>query len=374
MRASAREAWLSAAEEVGNASSIHHRGQAARRVLEQSREDIARVLGCEPIEVVFTSGGTEAINLALKGLWWSRTEDQDSIVLPRAEHHATIDTVAWLEKHEDARVVQVDTNAFAGVDTSALAGAVDERTALVTSLLANNEAGTVNSVGDIVAAAGEAPVHLDAVAAFGHLPLEFGKWRTAFGKNLVAMSVSAHKIGGPVSMGALVASRDAKITALHHGGAAQRGLRAGTIDVPGAAAFAVAAREVEEERNEEVARLRGLRDRLVQGTLAIADGIELLGGVENRLPGNAQFHFPGAEGESLLFLLDQSNVAVSTGSACQAGVAEPSHVVLAMGRDERTARSVLRVTLGRTSTAEDVEIFLAAIESAYLRATSSQRR
>ncbi len=376
LRAEAREAWLEAAAAVGNASSIHGAGQQARRSLEEARERLAAVLDADPIEVVFTSGGTESVNLAVKGLWWSRQPDAAAVVLPDGEHHATLDAVEWLEAqgapvHRVAldRVGRIRGDAF----VRALAGA-----ALATALVANNEIGTVNDSAALSSAAADAgvPLHLDAVAAFGHVPVSFRRWRgTARGRaGLVAMSVSAHKIGGPTGVGALVVSRTAELSALLHGGGQQRRLRAGTQDVPGAVAFAVAAELAEAERAAESVRLAGLRDRLVRGIRQAIPEAELLGDPVDRVPGNAHVLFPGASGETLLFLLDQAGIAVSTGSACQAGVPEPSHVVLALGRTDAEARQVLRFTLGRTTTESDVDAALAALPDAVSRARAASGR
>lgn len=373
LRAEARAAWLAASETVGNASSTHGAGQDARRLLEESRERVAAVLDADPIEIVFTSGGTESINLALQGLWRSRPAGTDAIVLPDAEHHATMDTVAALVD-EGAVVRQVHVTGAAGIDVSSF-GSVLPGAALATALLANNEAGTINDASSLatVSAAAGVPLHLDAVAALGHVPLSFRGLRSnaAPGVGLVAMSLAGHKIGAPVGIGALVAARTARLTPLLRGGAQQRGLRAGTQDVAGAAAFATALEIAEAEREGETIRISALRNRLVDGIRSAVPAAELLGDPVRRLPGNAHVLFPGAVGESLLFLLDMAGVAASTGSACQAGVAEPSHVVMAMGRSERDARSVLRFSLGRTSTDADVDAVLAAIADAYLRASGS---
>lgn len=370
LRPEARDAWLAASDVVGNASSIHAGGQAARRLLEQSREDLAGVLGCEPIEVVFTSGGTESVNLALKGLWWGRPEGTDAVVLPDGEHHATLDTVEWLAAHEGARVEAVRIDRVGRIPVDAFAAALPGG-ALATALVANNEIGTVNDAAALAAAALDAgvPLHLDAVAALGHVPVSFSAWR-----GTSALSVSAHKIGGPVGVGALVVARAAHPVALLHGGGQQRGLRSGTQDVPGAAAFAAAAVAAERERLAEAQRLAALRARLVAGAQAAIPEVELLGDPDDRLPGNAHLLFRGASGETLLFLLDQAGISVSTGSACQAGVAEASHVVLAMGRSAAEARSVLRLTLGRTSTTADVDAVVAALPGAYARAVASASR
>lgn len=374
LRPEARDAWLAATETSGNASSIHGSGQRARRLLEESRERLAAVVQCDPIEVVFTSGGTESVNLAVKGLWWGRAADADAVVLPDGEHHATIDAVGWLASHEGASVRGVRLDGVGRIAPDAFASALPG-SAFATALTANNEVGTRNDSAALAAAAADVgiPLHLDAIASFGHLPLSFRDWRGgAVGRRgLCALSISAHKIGGPTGVGALVVSRAAQILPLMHGGGQQRGLRAGTQDVAGAVAFAVAAELAETERVGEADRLSALRTRLVEGILSSVDGAELLGDPFDRIPGNAHFLFPGAIGETLLFLLDQADISVSTGSACQAGVPEPSHVVLALGRSDAEARQVLRLTLGRTSTAADVDALLHAMPRAVERARAA---
>ena len=373
LRPESRDAWLAATSVIGNASSTHGAGQDARRLLEESRERVAAVLQCDPIEVVLTSGGTESINTALRGLWAARPQGTSAIVLPDAEHHATVDTVAALARDgAEVRIVRVSDRAR--IDPDAFADALPGA-ALATALVANNEAGTINDAAALARAAGAAgtPLHLDAVAALGQVPVSFRGLRgeVPAGVGLVAMSVAGHKIGAPVGIGALVVARTARLSALLHGGAQQRGLRAGTQDVAGAAAFAVALEAAESERVGESLRLADLRDRLVSGILSRVPDAELLGEPVDRLPGNAHVLFPGAVGESLLFLLDVAGIAASTGSACQAGVAEPSHVVMAMGRTEQDARSVLRFTLGRTSTEDDVDAVLAVIADVCARASGS---
>ncbi len=377
LRDEARDAWLAAAAVAGNASSIHAGGQAARRLLEEARERLAAVVDSDAVEVIFTSGGTESVNTAVKGLWSGRTTGRESVVLPDGEHHATLDAVAALAAREGATVRAVALDRLGRIDPAAFAAAA-EGAALATALVANNEVGTLQdaaALADGTAAAGT-PLHLDAVSAFGHVPVRFAAWRgdAPAGVGLVALSLSAHKVGGPVGVGALVVARSAQLHPLLHGGGQQRGLRAGTQDVAGAVAFAVAAELAAAEREAEAERLGMLRDDLVRGIRALVPRAELLGDPRRRLPGNAHLLFPEAAGETLLFLLDQQGVAVSTGSACQAGVPEPSHVVQALGRTEREARSVLRVTLGRTSTATDVAAFLAALPDAYARASAAAAR
>lgn len=374
LRPAAAAAWLDAQTVVGNASSTHGAGQAARRLLEESRERVAAVINCEPIEVVFTSGGTEAINLALTGLWQRRGAGRDAIVLPDGEHHATLDTVTALASAGVA-VRAVPLDAVGRISPDAFAAALPGA-AFATALAANNEVGSINDTTALsrAAAANDVALHVDAVAAFGHLPLSFRGLRgdAPAGGGLVALSVAGHKIGAPVGTGALVVARTARIAPLLHGGGQQRGLRPGTQDVAGAAAFAVAAEQAAAERDDEAARLTGLRTALIDGIRDRVPQAELLGDPAHRIPGNAHLLFPGAVSESLLFLLDQAGISASAGSACQAGVAEPSHVVQALGRSEADARSVVRFTLGYTSTRADVESLLAVIADAYARASGSR--
>jgi cysteine desulfurase len=378
------DAYLSAITSVGNPSSIHAAGQSAKRMLEEAREQVAATLGCDPIEVVFTSGGTESINLAVKGLYWQQNENgaRKRILVPGGEHHATIDTVEWLERYEGAVIQWLPLDADGAVRLDALEAALAEDThsiALVSTIWANNEVGTVQPVEEIAALTARAgvPLHIDAVSAYGHLPVDFGALRSASGntaRGLVALSVSAHKIGGPVGVGALVLSRRANIVPLIHGGGQQRQVRSGTQDVAAAVAFAYAAREATEALEVESKRLGQLRDHVIAGVRrAVPDAV--LNGPEpgsgNRLVSNVHFSFPGCEGDSLLFLLDAAGVAVSTGSACQAGIPEPSHVLRAMGRDEVASRGALRITLGRTSTVADVDAFLSALPAAYAQASTA---
>ncbi len=374
-------AYADALSVVGNPASIHSQGQAAKRMLEEAREHIATTLGCDPIEVVLTSGGTEAVNLAVKGIWWSRNRatDRPVILAPGGEHHATIDTLDWLEEHEGARIgwLPLDDDGLVRTeDVEAALRHYGDRVALVTLLWANNEVGTIQPVSAIsaLAAAHGVPVHVDAVAAYGYLATDFAAIRATSGSSagtgLVALSVSAHKIGGPVGVGALVLSRSASVEPLFHGGGQQRQVRSGTQDVAGAVSFAVAARSAAAHRDAEAVRLSALRDRLIDGILAVVPAARLNGPPgDRRLPGNVHVAVAGCEGDSLLFLLDMAGVSVSTGSACQAGIPEPSHVLRAMGRDEREARGALRVTLGHTTTGEDVDALLSALPAAYAQAS-----
>ncbi|WP_157156523.1 MULTISPECIES: cysteine desulfurase family protein [unclassified Diaminobutyricimonas] len=338
---------------VGNPASIHSQGQNAKRMLEEAREQVAISLGAETIEVVFTSGGTESVNLGIKGLYWAR-KPRRRILVTRAEHHATIDSVEWLEKFEDAEIEWIPVDETGRIRLDALEAALADDVALVTILWANNEVGTIQPIDEVVALAARhgVPVHVDAVAAYGYLPIAFS------GSGIAALSVSAHKIGGPVGTGALLVARSAKVEALLHGGNQQRA-RSGTQDAAGAVAFGVAAATL-----PDPAPLRVLRDRLIDGVHQAVPSAILRGDPVNRLPGNAHFTFPGCEGDSLLFLLDMAGFSVSTGSACTAGVPEASHVLMAMGLSEADARGALRMTLGPETTAEEIDAFLAALPAA----------
>ncbi len=360
------EAYTSALMVAGNPSSIHSQGQAVRGMLENARHTIAEAVGADTMEVTFTSGGTESINLAIKGLFWAAGEGRTRILSTRAEHHATIDSIEWLERYERAVVEWIPVDATGRIDLAALESALGPDVALVTTLLANNEVGTVQPVAEIasLAAAHDVPVHVDAVSALGSIPVDFPSTGAA------AMSISAHKVGGPVGVGALVIGRGASVTPLVHGGNQQRS-RSGTMDAAGAHAFAVALTAAERARESDRGELRSLRDRLVAGIQSSVATATLRGDPDGRLPGNAHFTFAGCEGDSLLFLLDAAGFSVSTGSACQAGVPEASHVLLSMGLSEADARGALRFTLGRTTTADEIDALLAALPGIVDRARAA---
>ncbi|KNE81884.1 MULTISPECIES: cysteine desulfurase family protein [Streptomyces] len=357
---------------TGNASSLHAAGRRARRTVEESRESLAAALGARPSEVVFTSGGTESDNLAVKGLYWARRDaapQRTRILASPVEHHAVLDAVDWLAEHEGARVEYLPVDSVGRVHPEALREAVERNpddVALVTVMWANNEIGTVMPVAGLAAVAAEygIPVHSDAVQAFGQVELDFAA------SGLSALTVSGHKVGGPYGIGALLLRRDLAPVPLLHGGGQERQVRSGTLDVPAVAAFAAAGRHAAEHRTEFARVIGGLRDTLVEAVReAVPDAI--LGGDPDpagRLPANVHFSFPGCEGDSLLLLLDAQGIECSTGSACTAGVAQPSHVVLATGASPEQARGTLRFSLGHTSTAADVEAVAKAIGPAVERA------
>ncbi|GAA2171903.1 cysteine desulfurase family protein [Arthrobacter parietis] len=354
----------------GNPSSLHGSGRRARRVVEDARETLARAAGAHPSEVIFTSGGTEADNLAVKGLFWARRDAEPQrtrILCSAVEHPAVQDTVEWLERHEGARVTWLPVTAEGIVRLDALQQELDggaEDIALVTVMWANNEVGALQPIAKITAAAAAhgIPVHSDAVQAFGSVPVSFAE------SGLATMAVSGHKIGGPVGVGALFVGRSVKLTPVQHGGGQERDIRSGTLDTAGIAAFAAAADDAVTHLPGESVRLAELRDRLIAGVERVVPEAILRGPARERLPGNAHFTFPGCEGDSLLFLLDVAGVESSTGSACTAGVPRPSHVLLAMGLSETEARGAQRFSLGHTSTPEDVDALVAALPEAYQRA------
>jgi cysteine desulfurase len=417
---------------VGNANSLHGPGRAARRVVEESREAVAAAFGARPSHVVFTGGGTEADNLAVKGLYWERRAEDPRrvrVVAAKIEHHAVLDAVHWLADHEGAEVswLPVEPDGSVRPETLDKALAADpESVALVTLMWANNEVGTVLPIAELVEVAHRhgVPIHSDAIQAAGHLPVDFAA------SGLDAMTITAHKLGGPIGVGALLLGRETRLTALQHGGGQERDVRSGTLDTPAIAGFAAAASAARAAQPAEYTRLTALRDRLIEGVLAavpdaILSGPPLacagsggagfsgagfdgagfdgarLGGAEpggagfhgaglgaagfdgagldgagldeppDRLPGIAHFCFPGCEGDSLLLLLDARGISCSTGSACSAGIAQPSHVLLAMGASEELARGSLRFSLGRTSTDADVDAVLEALPAVVTRARAA---
>jgi cysteine desulfurase len=371
MYPAAIEAMTAALSTVGNASSLHTTGRTARRRMEESRELIAAKLGARPSEVIFTAGGTESDNLAVKGIYWARRDAEPRhrrIVTTAVEHHAVLDAVNWLVDHEGAEVTWLPTAADGSVSAAALRDALqrhDGDVALVTVMWANNEVGTIMPIDELAAVAAEfdVPMHSDAVQAVGQLPVVFAASR------LSAMSVAAHKFGGPPGVGALLLRRDVGCVSLSHGGGQERDIRSGTPDVAGAVGMAAAMQLAVDGLEANSARLRVLRDRLIDGVLAGVEDTRLNGAQgARRLPGNAHFTFDGCEGDALLMLLDANGIECSTGSACTAGVPQPSHVLLAMGADAASARGSLRLSLGHTSVEADVDAALRALPAAVARA------
>lgn len=367
------EAMTAQLAAVGNASSLHSSGRRARRTVEESRESLAEALGARPSEVVFTSGGTEADNLAVKGLYWSRRAEDPRrvrVLCSPVEHHAVLDAVDWLGTHEGARIEYLPVDAYGRVHPETLREAIardPQDVALATVMWANNEIGTLQPVRRLAEVAAEygVPLHADAVQAFGQVPLDFAA------SGLAAATVSGHKIGGPYGIGALLLGRSHTPVPVLHGGGQERHVRSGTLDVPAIASFAVAGRLAAGRREEFAREIGALRDRLVTAVLDEVPDAVLGGDPVDRLPANAHFAFPGCEGDSLLLLLDAQGIECSTGSACTAGIAQPSHVLLATGVDPDLARGTLRFSLGHTTTKDDVDVVASAIGPAVRRARAA---
>jgi cysteine desulfurase len=375
MLAEAIAAMVDELGQLGNPSSLHHAGRRARRVVEESREQLAEAYGARPSEVIFTSGGTEADNLAVKGLFWARREcdpRRRRILITTTEHHAVLDSAEWLARHEGAEICWLDVDSAGCLTPATLReaiGAAPDTVALVSVMWANNEVGAIQPAAELAAAAHEhgIPFHTDAVQAAGQIPVDFA----ASGAD--ALTVTGHKLGGPVGAGALLLARGVQPVPVMHGGGQESDIRSGTLDVPAIRAFATAAAIVTKRRDEEAVRLGALRDELVSEVSAAVPGAVLNGPPPGpgRLPGNAHFSFPGCEGDALLMLLDAKGIACSTGSACTAGVARPSHVLLAMGADEARARGSLRFSFGATSTPADVSAVTSVIAEVVDRASKA---
>lgn len=366
------EAMTSALAHVGNASSLHASGRTARRWVEESRETVAAVLGARPSEVLFTGGGTESDNLAVKGLYWQRRAADPRrvrILASAVEHHAVMDPMLWLGEHEAAELEWLPVDRRGRVAPETLDAALRRdpgSAALVSVMWANNEMGTVQPVSELVevAHAYDVPIHSDAVQVIGQVPVDFAT------SGLDAMTVSGHKIGGPLGIGMLVLGREVELTPLLHGGGQERDVRSGTLDTPAIVGLAAAAEVAVKEQPSRAAAMAERRDHLVRGVLAEVPDAMLNGDPDpaGRLPGNAHFSFPGCEGDALLMLLDAQGIECSTGSACSAGVPQPSHVLLAMGVPEDLARGSLRFSLASSTTDDEVATVLDALPGVVARA------
>lgn len=366
IRAEVLAAYTRALAEQGNPSSVHSQGQAARKTLEDAREQLAAAIRCDRNEVIFTAGGTESDNLAIKGLYWERNrEGSRPIVLSSpTEHHAVLDPIEWLEAHEQAKTAWIPVDSQGMPDLEWLQGFVAEngdKIALITTMWVNNETGVIWPIEAItkIAKTVGIPVHSDAVAALGHTEINFGR------SGLAAMTVSAHKLGGPVGVGALIVSRATKLTPLFHGGGQERALRSGTMNAPGAKAFALAAALAVQELPHSLLHYEKLAEHTVAGILQAIPSAKFSRGDAPGVPNIVHFTFPGCSGDSLLYLLDRDGVCISNGSACTAGVTAASHVLLAMGRDQGEASSSVRISFSPQTTEADIDALLAAIPAAH---------
>lgn len=373
----ALQAFVDQSREIGNASSLHSYGREVRKNVEEARERLASFLGCEPSEVIFTASGTESNNLAIKGIYWKRRSEDPKrkvIIISAVEHHAVLDPVNWLVEEDGAELITVPVSSDGFINLEFLKSAIENRggeIALISIMHANNEVGTVQPLAEVVDLANNfsIPVHSDCVQSFGKIPLDFASL------GLYAMTVSAHKVGGPVGVGALILRRGVDITPLLHGGGQERDIRSGTVNAPSITAFASAAQAAIRNREKNFLFVNDLRALLKETIKAdIPDAIfNSDPEIERRLPGILNVRFPNTESDSLLLLFDSEGIACSTGSACSAGVQQPSHVLLAMGLSEREARSSLRFSLGPNNSKSDIDYFHTCIKRVIERAKAAYR-
>lgn len=351
---------------LGNPSSLHSHGRATRRALEDARESLAKEVGCLPSEVIFTASGTEANNIALKGLFWAgRKIGKNIVVISSIEHRAILDPAHWLCTHEGAEVIQIPVNIDGVIDLAFLKDLIASRgdeISVISVMHANNETGVIQPIAEIVAIAGVIPVHTDAVQSFKKIPLSFSLL------GVTAMSLSAHKIGGPLGVGALILKQRFEIPSLLHGGGQEREIRSGTLNTPGIVAFTIAATSA----HFNGAEVTTLRDRFISAIQKLIPDATVNGLRSTRLPGIVNVTFPGTQSDTLLLLMDGQQISCSTGSACSAGVHEASHVLLAMGHNDETAQSSLRFSFGATSTASDCDFVTSALPDVIARARAAQ--
>jgi len=374
----ARAALIETLELVGNPSAVNAAGRAARRIVEEARERIAAALGAHPSEVIFTSGGTEADNLAVKGTYAARHTAKPArtrVVTSAIEHHAILDSVDYVTESSGATAVFVEPTVMGAIAPDALTSALGDGAdvALVSIMWGNNEIGTIQPIAQLAAVCRELgiPMHSDAVQAVGHVPVDF----SASGLDL--LTLTGHKLGGPVGSGALLARRDAALAPQLHGGGQERKVRSGTLDARGVHALAAAVETAVAGLDDEMTRVIALRDKLIRGALALGLGIEVTGAwtpgsADDRLPGNAHLRVPGADRDALLFVLDAAGISCSAGSACTAGVTRPSHVLTALRIGDADAAGALRFSLGHTSTEEDVDAVLAVLPDAVARSQAAR--
>ena len=341
-------------QELGNPSSLHTHGRATRKALEDAREVIAREVGSLPSEVIFTASGTEANNIALKGLWWNgKAQGKTIVVISAIEHHAILDPAHWLETHEGAEVILIPVDVHGVINLDFLNDLIAKRgdeIAVISIMHSNNETGVIQPIREVVSMAGDIPVHTDAVQSFKKVPLSYKELA------VTAMTLSAHKVGGPLGIGALILRRAYEIPALLHGGGQEREIRSGTLNAPSIVAFSAAASE-----QYPTSAVQTLRENFIAAVHNAIPDAYVNGEASPRLPGIVNVTFPGTQSDTLLLLLDNAHVSASTGSACSAGVHEASHVLLAMGHTEATAQSSLRFSFGAASTQADVDYVMSVL-------------
>jgi cysteine desulfurase len=357
---------------TGNASSLHSTGRSVRKELEEARELIAKAAGCAAIDVIFTGTGTEADNLAIKGLYWLGAKAGKKVIITSTfEHHAVMDPIKWLQEHESATVIEIPVDESGSLDLAALQEAVDqhgEKVAFISIMHSNNEIGTVQPIDQVVKIAGDIPVHSDAVQSFGKIEFNFNQL------GLAAATISAHKVGGPLGVAALILKKGVNLEPVLHGGGQERDIRSGTFNAPGIIAFAAAASNAMAHMKARDVKIRHLKSLLITKVLAAVPDAWVNGQSENSLPGVANITFPGTDNEGLLLLLDMAGIACSTGSACSAGVHRPSHVLMAIGLTEEETTSSLRFSLGESNTEEEIEKLASVIASVVEKSKSAANK
>ena len=356
-------------KKLGNASSLHSAGRAVRKDLEAAREEIAQAINCAPSEVIFTATGTEANNLAIKGLYWKGVKENKRVIITSTfEHHAVMDPIVWLVEHEGAQVVGVNVDSKGFINLDELKQAVSEhegKIALISIMHANNEVGSIQDIAQVVAIAGQVPVHADCVQSFGKVELSFKKL------GLTAATISAHKIGGPLGVAALILKKGLDIEPVLHGGGQERDLRSGTFNAPSIVSFAAAASDAQINRKARELLIRNLKQELIQTIKKNVPEIRVNGDLEKSLPGIISITFPKTDSEGLLLLLDAEGIACSTGSACSAGVQRPSHVLMAMGLSEDETTSTLRFSLSHLNTINEIARLGSVIASVVARSKAA---
>ena len=366
---SALTALTNQAKKLGNASSLHSAGRSVRKDLEAAREEIAKAIDCAPSEVIFTATGTEANNLAIKGLYWKAIKEGKNLIITSTfEHHAVMDPILWLAEHEGATVIEIDVDKNGMVDLDKLKQVVIDnkgKIAFISIMHSNNEVGTLQDIAQIVKVAGDIPVHSDCVQSFGKVELSFKEL------GLTAATISAHKIGGPLGVAALILKRGLDIEPILHGGGQERDIRSGTFNAPSILAFAAAATESASQFKDRSVVVRKLKQSLIEMVKKNVSDAWVNGDQTNSLPGIVSITFPRSDSEGLLLLLDSEGIACSTGSACSAGVQRPSHVLLAMGLSEDETTSTLRFSLSHSNTIAEIEKLGAVIASVVERSRAA---
>ena len=352
---------------LGNPSSTHNSGRSVRKDVEDARHKLAQLLGASPSEIIFTGSGTEADNLAIKGFFWQFPE-RNVIVTSAFEHHAILDPVEWLVAHEGAEEIRIPITKFGTIDLDFLAKVVEERgseIALISVMHSNNEIGSLQPISAVVRIAGEIPVHTDAVQSFSKVEFNFAEL------GVTAASISAHKVGGPLGIAALILKRGLDLTPILHGGGQEREIRSGTLNAPAIVAFTAAAEYAIANRDHNFKKVRELRDYFISELGRTLPDVVINSAIDPALPGVVNASFPGTESDALLLLLDGEGISASAGSACNAGVPRPSHVLLALGLTESQAYSSLRLSIGISNTKSEIDQVIAVMPSVVERARNA---